>query len=84
MIAIVAQAAMHAVTSAAYGAASTLVGIIVIGLLTVLLIGRGLLEAYAEGRFARQKGIIDRALVPLLVGYGLLVLLRVGHLMHVL
>ena len=84
MITIIAQVAMHAVASAAYGAASTLVGIIVIGTLTALLIGRGLLEAHAEGRFARQKAILDRALAPLLAVCGFLVLVRVGHLMRML
>ncbi len=84
MTALINQAVAQAVAAHRAGALSGDVAIIVIGLLVLLLVERVVIDAYGSHhatRLAAWERAVDVFAAPLLVAFGLLVLLHLASLL---
>ena len=76
MTAILNNLINQQISSSAYGAISTSLGVIAVVLLIVLLIERVLLDAYAGDRLGERLRVFNIAVLPLLIALAVIVTMR--------
>ena len=76
MTAILNNVINQQVSSSAYGAISTSLGVIAVVLLLVLLIERVLLDAYFGERLGKRLRVFNIATLPLLLAFAVIVIMR--------
>ena len=76
MTAILNNLINQQISSSAYGAISTSLGVIAVVLLIVLLIERVLLDAYAGERLGERLRVFNIAVLPLLIALAVIVTMR--------
>ena len=76
MTAILNNVINQYISSSAYGAISTSLGVIAVVLLLVLLIERVLLDAYFGERSRKRLWVFNIATLPLLLAFAVIVIMR--------
>lgn len=76
MTAILNNVINQQISSSAFGAISTSLGVIAVVLLLVLLIERVLLDAYAGERLGERLRAFNIAVLPLLIALAVIVIMR--------
>jgi hypothetical protein len=84
MTAILNNVINQHISSSAFGAISTYLGLIAVVLLLLLLIERVLLDAYIGERLGKRLRVFNIATLPLLIAFAVIVIMRFIQILQTL